>query len=172
MVISILFNSLFYTQYAYAAEPFDVVKKEILLEDSNHFTEIPTLWVTTMGQSLKAFISNDENKKNNNGLFSIKHARLISWKEFTYEIAKNIYNLNPYISQYGTAKLYYLAVDYQLHKPNEFYKNGINYFLAIIVKENGQWKIAELPIAPVSIIVSKRVGFGTAHEKKTAEELG
>ncbi|HDX9613032.1 TPA: hypothetical protein ROY01_004143 [Bacillus toyonensis] len=149
-----------------------MVKKEISLEDSNHFSEIPSLWVASMGQSLKAFMSNGENQKNKNGLFSIKHARLISWKEFTYETAKSIYNLNPYISQYGTVKLYYLAVDYELHKTNEFYKNGINYFLAIIVKENGQWKIAELSIAPVSIIVSKRIGFGTAHEKKTAEELG
>lgn len=172
LLIFILLNGLFYIQYAYAAEPFDVVKKEISLEDSNQFTEIPALWVTTMEQPLKVFISNDKNKKNKSGLFTIKHARLILWKEFSYEIAKNIYNLNPYVSQYGSVKVYYLAVDYEVHKPNEFYKNGINYFLAIIAKENGQWKIAELPIAPVPLIVSKKVGFGTAHEKKTAEELG
>ncbi|KAA9013561.1 hypothetical protein [Niallia endozanthoxylica] len=64
-----------------------------------------------------------------------------------------------------------MAINYQVHQESEFYRNGINYMLAMVVQENNQWKLAEMSVAPVDIIVSKGIGFGTDHEKKRAEEM-
>jgi hypothetical protein len=167
----VIFYNLVSSDIVKAIEPISVVEKEISYENSNNWSEIPSLWVASKKQELIDFFSNPENEKNKVGLYTIKKSQLVSWKEFPGDIAQSFSNINDYITQYGTAKVYYLAIDYQVHKQSQFFRNGINYLLAIVVQENEQWKIAEMSVAPVDIIVSRGIGFGTAHEKKRAEEL-
>lgn len=52
-----------------------------------------------------------------------------------------------------------------MHSQNEFFINGVNYFLIAMVLEDGEWKIAMTPHAPVRSIIDDGYGFGTEDEK-------
>lgn len=65
--------------------------------------------------------------------------------------------------------LYYVAIDMSVHKESKHFLNGINYHLIEMVEENGLYKINRFSNAPVDIIETLGVGFGTSDELEMAK---
>jgi hypothetical protein len=149
--------------------PESVIKKQIELENAQHWNQIPDLWIDSERDSLRTFISQPENKANNIGLFNIRGAKLIGIKELPNDLAQLFTYLPKYSSVYPNIKAYYVAVDYKVAKDTRFYFNNINYFLALVVQDGGQWKLAQFSTAPVHAILKKGHGFGTSDESKAGD---
>ncbi|ARU63040.1 hypothetical protein CBW65_20225 [Tumebacillus avium] len=144
---------------------FQVVQQEIFEENANQWVEISNNWVSSQAALMDGFLVDPEHAKSNRGLFTIKHARITESKKVTPDVAKTVSNYDQYVADYGEAHVYYIGVDYKVRKESEFYINGVNYMLAVVVPENDEYKLIEMSVAPVDIFNLTNNGFGTVDEK-------
>ncbi|NEU32116.1 hypothetical protein GN156_15275 [bacterium LRH843] len=99
---------------------------------------------------------------------NIKEANLVRWKELPYEYGKQFLS-NRYMEKFNNPRVFYVGVNYKVHSQNEYFIDGVNYFLIAMVLEDGMWKIALAPHVPVQSIISAGYGFGTDDEKTYTE---
>ncbi|EEM02684.1 SpoIID/LytB domain-containing protein [Bacillus pseudomycoides] len=128
--------------------------------NKKQLSEIPNLWTDDRTKLLADFLNNQENQEKHIGLFNLKNGRIISTKEIPTQFK------SQFPTQKDDSLLYYVAIDYQVHQEDEFFINGINYFLVEVQQEQGKWKIAQIADAPVNIITSNGLGFNTQDEKE------
>lgn len=160
-VSSLLITSVSKAQAA--SSPFSVMEDFIKYENQQEWSKIPALWDKVNEKSLKSFVSNRENKLNNIGLFNIKKAKIVRWKELNPNDARHY----SFVTN-QSAKYYYVAVEYQVRKEDKYHLNGINYHLAVITQDNREWKISQFSTAPVDLFIEEDLDFGTPDEKEMA----
>lgn len=168
LVVSLMIFSLSFqnTQVNAATNsPMSTIETLVKLINQESWQSIPELWVSDMKAGISPFFSSNENKQNHKGLFNIKKAKLLDWKELSYEEA------SPYTTVHDNARYFYFSIDNSVHKDDKYHMNGINYYLSALVQENGEWKIAQFSTAPVDIFVANKIGFSTEDEKKLAENF-
>ncbi|HYF94011.1 MAG TPA: SpoIID/LytB domain-containing protein [Symbiobacteriaceae bacterium] len=68
-------------------------------------------------------------------------------------------------------KVYYVAINYSIPIENKYVHNGLNYRLAILVKDGKEWRVRDFEGAPVNHIVARGLGFGGDHEKQEADRI-
>ncbi|WP_052947961.1 hypothetical protein [Aneurinibacillus tyrosinisolvens] len=143
---------------------FAVVRKYIDTLNQHNWNTIPQLWVKERRKDLADQINSKENQEKKLGFFNIKKAKLVAWKELPPEFGQ-IYIPPHYVDKFEGMRYFYVAVDYEVHKQNKRRINGLNYFIIVVAKENGEWKIALTPGPPVTHIIHAGYGFGTDDEK-------
>jgi hypothetical protein len=144
--------------------PIKIIQKYFTYLNEKQWNVVPSLWVEEQKQSLEDFLNNKENQKLKHGLYNIKKAKLIRWKEIPYEYGQN-YLGNRYMEKFQQPRVFYVAVDYEVHKQDQYFIDGINYFLVALAKENGKWRIVLTPHVPVRSLITDGYGFGTEDEK-------
>lgn len=131
--------------------------------DKNNYSDSINYWIANKSEEYSSFLKDPQNA--DSGLLSIKQAKLVESKELDYKSAE-LYT--PYydslINEYNDVHFYYLSVNYKVSKENEMNMNGINYIIAAVVQENGEWKIAQYSVAPVDNIVGDNNGFNSVDE--------
>lgn len=125
-----------------------VVYQEVVAENSNAWHTIADYWVKDQKEIMLSFIADKESKENCLGLFNVKSAKILEIKEIPADSAGKFVNEDKYLEKYGDVKIFYVGIDYIVNKESMFYYNGVNYRLAIVVPENGQWKLAEMGVMP------------------------
>lgn len=143
---------------------FAEVEKFIENLNQHNWSVIPNLWVKDRHAEFVEMISNKENLEKKIGFFNVKSAKLVAWKELPYEYGSNF--VSTYIlDRYKNIRVFYVAVDYEVHRQDKFRINGVNYFLVVVAKDDNEWKIALTPIVPVKSLITDGYGFGTDEEK-------
>lgn len=145
-------------------EPVNVIHSYFEDLNKKQWVNATSWWVNKSKEDLLGFIADKENQTHKRGLLNIKEADLVMWKELPYEYAQQ-YLPTRYVKKYKNPKVYYVGVNYQVYSQNEFFIDGMNYFLITIVQEDGKWKIALINDVPVSSMISDGYGFGTKDEK-------
>jgi hypothetical protein len=141
-----------------------VVKNYIHDLDQNMWDNVPIWFEKKESEELSNFLKDKQHQHDKSGLFNIMRAKLDNCKEIRYQYARN-YLPSRYIEQFTNPKVYYVAVDYKVHKQNKYFINGVNYFFIVLVLQDRQWKIVFTPLVPVSSIIDDGYGFGTEDEK-------
>lgn len=97
--------------------------------------------------------------------FAIKRSNIVRWKEVPYEYVKS-FGPTRYMERFDhlQKKAYYMAVNYTVSTETKHHLNGLNYFFVVVVKEEGEWKIALTPKPPIKSVVEDGYGFGTNDE--------
>jgi hypothetical protein len=144
--------------------PINVIKYYIHDLNNNQWENAISWWNKDNRQELLDFIANKENQAHRRGLLNIKKANLVRWKELPYEYGKQFLP-DRYIEKFNNPKVYYVGVNYKVHSQNQYFIDGVNYFLIAMVLEDGQWKIALILQVPVKSIISEGYSFGTEDEK-------
>jgi hypothetical protein len=132
--------------------------------NENQWEKASSWWVEENKNELLGFLANKENQKYKRGLLNIKKAELIRVKELPYEYGQN-YLPNRYMEKFNNPRVFYVGVDFKVHKQNEFFIDGVNYFLIAMVFEDGKWKIALTPHVPVGSIIFDGYGFSSEDER-------
>ncbi len=153
-----------------SSSPEKIIYQEIAAENENDWNALPSYWVKDQQDILLPFIADKQNRDNYIGLFNIKSAKISEIKEVSLDFAKKFIDVEKYIKEYNDIKVFYLGIDYTVNSESMFYYNGVNYRLAVVVSENGQWKLTEMGDVPVDAIVASKSGFGSLAEK-TAEKI-
>jgi hypothetical protein len=161
-------SSLFILQTStiQAADPYSVVEEFIYYQNQQQWEKAIALWDEPHREKLQTFIHNRMNRQNGLGLYNIKKAKIVRWKELKPDVA---YPYSYIVDD--RAKYYYLAVEQQVHKEDKYNLNGLNYFLVVVTQKNGEWKISQFSTAPVDLFVAQRLGFGTSDELGMANIL-
>lgn len=147
-----------------------VIYQEVAAENNNNWSAISNSWVEDQKETMLSFIANKENKDNFIGLFNIRSAKISEIKEIPNHSANKFVDVDKYLDEYRDIKVFYVGIDYTVYNESMFYYNGVNYRLAVLVLENGEWKLAEMGDAPVEAIVASKIGFGSP-EEKTAKKI-
>ncbi|AGL02543.1 copper amine oxidase N-terminal domain-containing protein [Desulfoscipio gibsoniae] len=142
-----------------------VIYQEVEAKHNHNWRAIPNYWVKDEQDLMLPFIADKENKDNFIGLFNIKSARIAEIKEVPIDSIKSFIDVEKYLEKYSDIKVFYVGIDYTVNNESMFYYNGVNYRLAVIVPENGQWKLAEMSDAPVASLVTSNISFGSSAEK-------
>lgn len=148
ILLFLLFCIVYFPSQIVADSPFGVVKRYIENLNQNNWTEISKLWV----------------KEHQIDFFDIKKAQLVRWKEVPYQYVRNFVPVS-YMEKFQSPKAFYVAVDIKVDQETKHYINGINYFFIVVVREEGEWKIAIIPKPPIDSVIADGYGFGTNDEK-------
>jgi hypothetical protein len=115
---------------------------------------------------------NEEQPNKAGGLFNIKLATIIGWKEIPDNIGINFVSRGFILPMFDKqnrpiqVKFVYVAVNYKVKQENRYAINGTNYPLFAISKlANQDWKIAQMVIIPTLTMITIGFGFGTQDEK-------
>lgn len=102
-----------------------------------------------------AFFSNQSNIDSNVGFHAIDTAALNTVTELDCNLLYEYTNADYYVNLYGNdLKLYLVGVELGVKKESQYFYNGLNFFLATLAQESGQWKVVLFSQAPASVIES------------------
>ncbi|AGL03319.1 SpoIID/LytB domain-containing protein [Desulfoscipio gibsoniae] len=147
--------------------PAMVVEQLVYELDSQNYDALINLWISQEQDELRQFFSSPDAKAKGEGFHSIKDAKLLSLKQLPIEAGTDYgAEATDYISEYGDACLYYVALDLKVRNESKYFINGANYLLVLLVPESDQWKIALMPKAPVGVLNQDGFGFDDEAEKK------
>ncbi|WP_139491960.1 SpoIID/LytB domain-containing protein [Brevibacillus dissolubilis] len=149
--------------------PSDIVAQMVSYEQNHNWSAATPLWVSAEQAIYSDFSKDEKSKKEHLGLHNIQTAKLVDLKELSKEEAQAFVDFEKYEEQYEEVHVFYTAVNYDVFEESPYYLDGVNYRLAVVVKEQGEWKLAELSSAPVSAIAEAGIGFRTADEKEMAK---
>jgi len=151
--------------------PSKALEAYVTAQSNSDWESLLELTVEAQRAQRKAFLANDENKLQHRGYFNIIEAQLVEAKELPERFARGTADLDRYTSQYGDARVFYVGVDYRVHHEDKYHFNGVNYRIAVLVREEGAWRVAQFSGAPVEWLADSEVAFGTASERTAAEVL-
>ena len=100
---------------------------------------------------------------NHIGACNLKNISLLKYKEIKPEDVSDIIDLSSYPSKYSDIKIYYIAVNCLTYQENEYFHNGVNYFVYVVGHNGNEYKLlqASQPI----LEDNKNILFGDFEEK-------
>ncbi|MFC5647549.1 hypothetical protein ACFPYJ_00080 [Paenibacillus solisilvae] len=112
-------------------------------------------------QRADSLFLNKENKNFKRGLFNIKEARLIVWRQLPFEYGDIFQPKTPAIDQ----RFFYVAIEMQVYREDQYFLNGNNYMLISTAAQSGQRIIVRFQHLPLDRLIRDGYGFGTLDEK-------
>lgn len=101
-------------------------------------------------EDMNLFLADESNRDNYVGVFNIEDAKLVDARSVSSDYC--VYS-TEYKEKYGSEiQSYVVEVQLKTKEDTMFSCDGITYYLATLVKENGEWKIIEIPQADVRMI--------------------
>jgi hypothetical protein len=95
--------------------------------------------------------------------------KVVDIKPLPIDFVRTISTVTTYEQSGKPFAFRYAAVEYKMKKENQYALNGINYRLAVYVKDNDKWRVDFAYSIPVDQVVDANMGFGTEDEKQMAE---
>jgi hypothetical protein len=105
--------------------------------DWSHWT---ANFVPSARKMYEDFVLNPENQKNNIGILACNKANVNMIKRIDNCYAPKFYELEPYFFS-GDYETYLVGVNLQVNEPNEYFKNGENYKVVVLVKDRDTWYV-------------------------------
>lgn len=152
-----------------AGTPLEALASVVAAEDTHDWDALLALTASCDRADLAAFLANDQNRAQYLGVFNIEWAALVEVKELPERIAAGVADVAHYRGLYGQAVVFYAGVCYQVRNEDRYYYNGVNYRLAVVVPESGEWRLAESSAAPVERLAAGEAAFGSGSELVAAE---
>lgn len=135
----------------HGAVPAQVVKKELEYMLKHDF-------------NLKvSALKNKRLVRHENTLHNVRKSSLVKVKQISLTKAeKYIPNLPQYISKFGreNVQVYHIVARYDVQKENTYQKDGMNYFLQVLVQEQGDWRIVENVALSAEEVMKNGAAFG------------
>lgn len=82
-----------------------------------------------------------EYQTNHDGIMNVKSAKVIDIVEVRYEDIIESFSYYDYVEG---DKFYAVGFDADVYEDSKYFCSGIQYFIAAVRQENGQWKISEM----------------------------
>ncbi|MCS6841655.1 MAG: hypothetical protein NZ699_08040 [Roseiflexus sp.] len=141
----------------------DVLRDFITCMDNHEWSRIPSYWIRELRPDLEAFLTNPDNQASAAGIFNIERARLFELKQLPDQTGSAYADLRLY--QDKVVQVFYLGIDFKVRQEDKYHYNGVNYRIAALMQEEGEWRWLEFSSAPVENLVADQQGFGSIHEE-------
>ena len=122
---------------------------------TNDWTSLTQLSSNRDNNEYVEFFSNKYNNQNKVGFYAINTASLFSVTKLDTNLLPLYDNASYYENLYGNdVGLYLVGANLNCKKESKDFYNGVNFFIVILGKEDGQWKVLTFSEAPPSAIES------------------
>lgn len=146
-----------------AVDDTDVYEKEIFISDFVESTGNWNEWTSYYADSVKEmyvdFVNDINNLNNYVGILTVSSARVIDIQKVNSDYVPVLPELASYI-QAGNYDAYLVAMDIDAKENSEYFYDGINYKLVILVNDGKNWKIGAQINAPEEIYSKESRGIG------------
>ncbi|MCL2343083.1 MAG: SpoIID/LytB domain-containing protein [Firmicutes bacterium] len=131
----------------------DVIAKYVNSIKTNDWTTLIQLSSSRDYDEYVRFFADKTNNQNKVGLYAINTASLFSITKLDINTLALYDNESYYKGLYGNdLGLYLVGANINCKKESKDFYNGVNFFIVILGKENGQWKVLTFSEAPPSAI--------------------
>ncbi|WP_156802700.1 hypothetical protein [Coprothermobacter platensis] len=149
--------------------PEETVYQYISALNNHNWNEVVSLLTGDEQSAVKGFIANPENEGQD--ILGVLSAQIVEIKEMPSDAARFATTVDSYRSTYGDVHVFYAGINYTVENESEFYLNGVNYNLIVVVPENGSWRIVQFSMAPIDTFVKWGYGFNSPSENAALEVL-
>lgn len=149
----------------------EVIKTLIQAIDNKDWDTYINCYVNEAREDFRAFVSNQNNQEEHIGLFNIQTASLYEIKEMNLTDVEDFISVRKYQENYKDVKIYYCGIDYTVFEETKYFFNGVNYYLIAVVKEEDEYRIAEMSDAPIEVFRPKGIGFNSEAEGIALEKF-
>ncbi|MFV0496871.1 MAG: hypothetical protein ACK5L0_01700 [Candidatus Fimivivens sp.] len=125
-----------------------------------------SFYTSSARQMYEDFISNGKNVSNNVGILTATAADVVSIEQIDNMYAPRFFELADFYESEDNYETYLVGMDMKVKEDTEYFYNGINYKLVVLVNNGGDWEIGGQSGAPVEVMVkSEGAGINEALEK-------
>lgn len=143
-------------------------------------------WLNCYSPSVKnlyiPFIQNKENMINGLGVLGITSAKINCLKKIDNEFAPKVKELASYFKDSNNYETYLLDLNLKVKKDTEYFHNGQNYKLVVLVKDARQWNVgifSGLPEEYLSFLIKENtnstavrgIGYGLLNPGSTPSTI-
>ncbi len=150
----------------YAVSAVDEVDNDeniIFINDFIESTGEWNAWSSYYADSVKGkyvdFVNNANNLNDHVGILTVSSAEVIDIKKVDNSFVPVLPELVSYIES-GNYETYLVAMNMDVKENTEYFNDGINYKLVILVNDNGNWKVGAQISAPEEIYGKEKRGIG------------
>jgi len=146
------------------APALGALESYIAAQSANDWDSLLRLTVATERESLRRFLDDAGSRERHQGLHNIKQARLVGSRVLSRGIAGQVTDLQRWTERFEQVQVVYVGIDYRVHHEDKYHFNGVNYRIAVLVVEEGHWRVAQFSTAPLEALAASEAAFDTAAE--------
>lgn len=141
----------------------DMDEKEAFVSDFVESTGDWDTWSSYYADSVKGkyedFVNNADNIDGHVGILTVSSAEAIDIQKVDNRYVPVLPELVPYIEA-GDYQAYLVSMNMDVKENTEYFSDGINYKLVILVNDGGKWKVGAQVHAPEDIYGKEARGIG------------
>lgn len=122
------------------------------VDSYGHWNEWYTYYASSVQDMYFMLVRNPVSRANKTGVLAVDSAELLYIEKVDNSYAPFYPELSEYMAQENNYECYLAGIDMTVTSDSQYYYDGINYKLIVIVYENGEWKIGAQCGAPVELI--------------------
>lgn len=146
-LVCILYSFSAYAQ-SYQYSPLDIITKYYTALGENDWANYVEMESEYLQEMTKGSLNDPENKEHQKGLYNFKNVVVGDVYEFDqtnkyeYEFLLSNPSFVSHKLNYGeNLKVFLVALRTEVHKENEFHRNGLDFHLVFMIQESSEWKI-------------------------------
>jgi hypothetical protein len=114
----------------------------------------------------ESFIGDESNRDNNVGILTVNSASVVSIERINNIYAPKFFELAEFYESENDYETYLVGMDMSVNQETEYFYNGVNYKIIVLVNNEGTWEIGGHSGTPAEVLVeSNGVGINEAIEK-------
>lgn len=141
----------------------DMNEKKTFVNDFVESTGEWNTWSSYYADSVKDqyvdFVNNANNLTDHVGILTVSSAEVIDIQKVDNSFVPVLPELISYIES-GNYETYFVSMNMDVKENTEYFNDGINYKLVILVNDNGNWKVGAQINAPEEIYGKETRGIG------------
>lgn len=99
------------------------------------------------------FVHNPKNLEQNKGILTVRSSNIVSIEKINNSYAPKFHELAEYMESEDDYEVYLVGADLGVHQQTEYFYEGVNYKLVVLVNNNGLWEVGGQSGAPVEVLL-------------------
>lgn len=114
-------------------------------------------WVSFYSPTVKDyynnFVNSSSNLADNVGILNVVSTDVVSMEKVSNRYAPKFYELAEYFESEDDYETYLVGIDMDVNENNEYFYDGVNYKLVVLVNDNGNWNVGGQSGAPIEALL-------------------
>lgn len=127
--------------------------------NSDNWDNWVSFYTPTVQSYYYDFVHNSNNLANNVGILTVATTDVISIEKIDNRYAPKFHELSEFFKSEDSYEVYLVGIDMNVNTNTEYFYNGINYKLVVLVNNNGIWRVGGQSGAPIEVLLESNGAF-------------
>ncbi len=142
----------------------EVIDKWVAAVNSKDWAALVNTETEENKKAVLNFLQNTDPNVQKSGIKGVKSLNISEIMPLPNELVSRLTTFEYYLEKYTDLQSYLVGFDFKVDNESKYIFNGVNYRLIIVGVENGEMKIVENSVAPLSTLTEQGYSFGSADE--------